>query len=84
MHHAALNGHVAAVDELLRQGANLSSKDLDGFTPLHAAADGGCCQVIQVLVTKGADLNAAAKEGLFPLAVATYKVQPNLLYCILC
>ncbi len=82
MHHAALNGHAAVVEELLRRGASVSSKDLDGYTPLHAAADGGCCQVIQVLAAKGADLNVAAKEGLTALAIATYKVPSNLLLCI--
>ncbi|MGI4776160.1 MAG: ankyrin repeat domain-containing protein [Janthinobacterium lividum] len=35
LHNAAFGGHVEAINELIKLGANLEAKPNDGSTPLH-------------------------------------------------
>ena len=40
-------GHEAAVEELLKAGANVNARSFDGVTPLHDAAFSGHYQVME-------------------------------------
>ena len=89
LHYAAMHGRVAAVEELVRQGASVREKDIrGGYTPLHLAADAGQCEAICKLAALGAPLEALSNKGWTPLALATFKVasrQPRwrLTVCLL-
>ena len=75
LHYAAMHGRVAAVEELVRQGASVREKDIrGGYTPLHLAADAGQCEAICKLAALGAPLEALSNKGWTPLALATFKV----------
>ncbi|MBM3299487.1 MAG: ankyrin repeat domain-containing protein [Deltaproteobacteria bacterium] len=63
LHHAARNGHLEQVQELLKQGANVNAMDALLNTPLMAAASGGHLQVAELLVENGADVNAKTSDG---------------------
>lgn len=43
---------------LLSHGANVSSKDKLGRTPLHYAATNGCFQLVQLLLDNGAEIDS--------------------------
>jgi hypothetical protein len=64
----------AAIDEevltmLLRAGADVNLKMMDGRTPLHFAAETGTLPIIRLLVNWQADVTAE-HAGLTPLAIA--------------
>ena len=58
---------------LIAKGANVNTKNNEGFTPLHGAcsfagfAGGGNLDLVQRLVAKGADVNAKDNYGNTPL-----------------
>lgn len=45
LHEACLVGNVAVVEELLKAGANVHARSLDGVTPLHDAVMSGHYEV---------------------------------------
>ena len=49
LHHAAMNGHLAAVKLLLDKGADMTVKDEIGDTPVHAAAAGGHAEYVSTV-----------------------------------
>ena len=61
----------ALVSDMLRLGADVSARDQLGWTPLHAAARGGCAAVVASLVAAGADVHARGSLGASPLEVAS-------------
>ena len=63
--HLADSG--AAVDALIRAGANPNARDIDGDTPLHLAKTGG---VVDALVRAGANPNMANDSDWSPLHTA--------------
>jgi len=70
IHDAAKNGDLAKVQALLKQNPGLVfSKDHNGWTPLHHAAEGGHKNVAELLLAKEADVNAKNEWGRprFPL-----------------
>ena len=77
LHYAAMNGRVAALEELMRQGASAEHAGADacgGFNPLHLAADMGHCGALQALVAAGAALETPSSKGQTPLMLALSKV----------
>ena len=61
---AARVGDPGLVEQLLRQGANISERDSQGATCLHWAADKGHVGVLSLLLSRGADPNAVDADGL--------------------
>lgn len=57
VHHAAFNGHVAALKLLFKFGAKVDTLDSDGCSPLHNAAFNGQTNAIRLLVESGANPN---------------------------
>ena len=66
--HAALTGR--SVDLLVAYGAAVDTKDYEGRTPLHQAAELNMCDAVRALVRHGADVNAKDCEGATPLVIA--------------
>lgn len=67
---AALLGNLAGVKESLDNGADISSKDDLGWTPLMRAVSGGHVEVVKLLLAKGAAVNVRCENGVTPLMVA--------------
>ena len=64
---AARNRDQDTVRRLVDDGANLTTKDLDGETPLHLAVHNNDKSMVQFLLEKGADPEAIAANGNKPL-----------------
>nr|XP_058899301.1 protein phosphatase 1 regulatory subunit 16A isoform X3 [Kogia breviceps] len=69
LHIAAANGFGEAAALLLEHRASLSTKDCDGWEPLHAAAYWGQVHLVELLVAHGADLNGKSLADETPLDV---------------
>ncbi|XP_068382256.1 protein phosphatase 1 regulatory subunit 16A isoform X1 [Eschrichtius robustus] len=69
LHIAAANGFGKAAALLLEHRASLSTKDRDGWEPLHAAAYWGQVHLVELLVAHGADLNGKSLMDETPLDV---------------
>jgi len=67
---AAREGHLEAVDVLLRSGAKINRPEGGGNTALYWAAFYDHRNVVQLLLSKGADPNKKAAGGETPLHVA--------------
>jgi ankyrin repeat protein len=68
---AAMRGDVAAIEALLRGGADVNAPQGDGMTALHWAAQRGDVGVAEMLYAAGADLEATTRIGGYtPLHVA--------------
>ena len=64
---AAINGNIASIKQHLDAGANVSTKDLNDWTPLYNA---GKKEIAELLISRGADVNATDKSGWTPLHAA--------------
>jgi hypothetical protein len=67
---AALRNDTAMLELLLGAGADINSKNLSGFTPVHHAVEGSAIDALQLLIAKGADLTLRNGAGLTPLDFA--------------
>ena len=67
---AALEGDLAVIDSLLREGIDIDSKDRYGQTALMLAARHGHEQMVQLLLKKEAALDVTAKYRLSALMLA--------------
>eukprot|EP01120_Amphizonella_sp_Union-15-10_P003364 TRINITY_DN13787_c0_g1_i1.p1 TRINITY_DN13787_c0_g1~~TRINITY_DN13787_c0_g1_i1.p1 ORF type:complete len:611 (-),score=110.35 TRINITY_DN13787_c0_g1_i1:99-1931(-) len=73
LHVACKSGNSTIVEELLRNGANVTIRDLEGKTALHYAAKEGKTRIIELLAEKGADLDAQDSNQNTPLHNAKNK-----------
>lgn len=65
---AAADNNLQKVESYLASGNfTANSKDQNGYTPVHAAAEYGHLDLIQRLIEKGADLNIQDNDGDTPL-----------------
>lgn len=55
-------GDVQTIRELLAAGAEIEARDMDGETPLMAAARRGDVDIMKTLMVAGADVNAVASQ----------------------
>lgn len=70
-------GQADAVRSLLAFGANATSRDSVGWTPLHwacAACGGDAAEMVRLLLEFGADPNARADDGWTPLHAASFRL----------
>jgi ankyrin repeat protein len=70
MLYAVAGGHLAQVQELNKQGANLEAADAQGRRALHVAALGGHQELAAWLVKQKVALNPRDREGNTPLHLA--------------
>lgn len=78
MFHDVESGDVEAVRELLdKDPALIHSRDKDGYTMLHRAAQQGHLQLVELLIAKGAPLDERSHDGsnLTPLHLAASENQ---------
>lgn len=70
---AVINGDCTAITLALNNKANVNTKNDDGQTPLHLAAQEERTEAIQLLIEKGADIKAKDNYDQTPLHLATKK-----------
>jgi ankyrin repeat protein len=63
--------HIDVATELIRQGANVNAKDVNGQTPLHRAAQFGRKALMNLLTENKADLEVKDNQGRSVREVAT-------------
>jgi len=68
---ATAESHLEIIQALLKAGANVNDKDLDGRTLLMIAAMKGMDKAVKVLLDAGADINAQDNFGSTALKQAT-------------
>ena len=67
LHRAIDRGDRPAWNRLLREGADVTTRDADGNTPLHLAALHGHTDCVRALLDRGADANATNNAAATPL-----------------
>ncbi|XP_066178535.1 BRCA1-associated RING domain protein 1 [Sylvia atricapilla] len=67
LHVASIKGDLAAVEQLLKNGADPNVKDNAGWTPLHEACHHGHRAVVELLLRHGALVNTAGYQNDSPL-----------------
>jgi ankyrin repeat protein len=71
LHHAAVQGNVTVIEELIRLGANVNARStLNVATPLHMAAGEDKPKAVRALLEHGAELEARNKFEQTPLHIA--------------
>lgn len=72
LHWACLNGDPEVVNFLIRNGAEVNTRDAQGMTPLHWAAWQGQIEAAKILVKFGAEVNAKNISNHTPLDRAIF------------
>ncbi|XP_014807443.1 PREDICTED: BRCA1-associated RING domain protein 1-like isoform X2 [Calidris pugnax] len=67
LHVASIKGDLAAVEELLKNGADPNVKDNAGWTPLHEACNHGHKEVVELLLQYKALVNTTGYQNDSPL-----------------
>ena len=70
IHKAAWLGMPDVIEELIQRGASIDSRDNEGMTALHWAAEKNQSQSIQTLLRLGADVSAVDFYGDTALDIA--------------
>ena len=65
-----IDNTVELAEILLEHGADLNARDIEGWTPLHAASATGNVQMINILIEEGASLVAINHDDSLPVDVA--------------
>ena len=78
LHIAADRGNVQRIHALLRHGADLEARDLDGNTPLMLAVSAEEPEAVNRLLEDGADITTQNYAGDTPLHLAALNADPDL------
>ena len=70
---AAMNGDLAAVRNLLKQGADVNAGNSGGVTALMIAAANSRAEMVELLVHAGANVQARTERGETALSIARTK-----------
>jgi ankyrin repeat protein len=78
LHRAAFDGDVDAIAALIRQGADIDSRDANGRTPAHVAAFASQDDALRLLAKAGADMNALENDRYDVVTIAAVANDPDL------
>jgi len=76
---AIRENNVELVAKLMNDGFSINSKNPNGFSPLHFAANENCEQITELLVSKGADVNAQSNNLSTPYTMAAASRYNNVI-----
>ena len=62
LHDAAIRGDVTEMRRLLEEKSDVNSRDEDGWTALHFAAQGGRVEAVRLLLCNGAEIDAQSSK----------------------
>lgn len=68
--HASATGNLHSVEILVSMGANVNAQSVNGYTPLHRAAQNGHKAVVEHLLIHKANANAKSVTNETPLSLA--------------
>lgn len=81
---AAMQGDLARVEALIRQGADLDAAQGDGMTALHWAAEQGRADMARRLIESGADVAVTTRLGHYtPLHIASRVAESEVVLALL-
>ena len=69
LHRAVHNNDAAAVDRLIKAGANVNARNEYGSTAILEAVDSGNTAILEKLLKAGADANSPGPDGMTPLMI---------------
>jgi len=69
LHRAVHNNDAAAVDRLIKAGANVNARNEYGATAILEAVDSGNTAILEKLLKAGADANSPGPDGMTPLMI---------------
>jgi uncharacterized protein len=81
--NAARDGDMGKVEQLLGRGADINSRDINGWTPLMFAVGSSHSKLTRLLLERGAAVNGQTKQGLTPLMKATLHNNSEILSLLL-
>jgi hypothetical protein len=67
---------------LLDHGADLEARNMNGWTPMYAAAESGSYEAVAVLIKYGADVNALDSTGLPPIYAAMIQRHDDVVHLL--
>lgn len=70
IHSACAISNYEIADLLIKSGADVNVKQMQGVTALHSAAHNGQTKLAKLLIDSGADINATTDNGQTPLFMA--------------
>lgn len=73
LHVACLCGNIEMASLLLKLGADVNGRDIQGRSPLYVASLGGYLDVVIYLLNAGADVNARTNGGLSSAYAAAWR-----------
>lgn len=83
LHMATRNNYYAAVELLLKRGANPNAKLSNGFTPLLIAATRNFLPIVILLLKYKADITFAGTNGETPLSIAFEHDYYDIITCLI-
>lgn len=83
IHAATFMGNIKALEQHIKAGSDLNSKDAYGSTPLNIAATFGKTDVALLLIKGGASLSATNTDGSTPLHTAAFFCRTEIVEALL-
>ena len=80
---AAANDKLQAVKYLLKQGADPSLQDNDGWNVLHYASQGGNPEVIELMLSHVPSIDSITNDGVTPLMIVAANDKLQAVKCLL-
>ena len=78
MLYAAGTGYHQKVTQLIKAGAEVNIRDIDGNSPLHLAVDSNCAKGVTELLYAGAIVNVTNHQGDSPLLMAVERYSRDI------
>ncbi len=75
LHMAAAGEQGEMLAHLISKGADVNSREIDGYTCIHEAALLGQLDMVETLLANGAEINSRKDDGKTPLTLAIEKGQ---------
>ncbi len=80
---ASYRGDAAAIERLLREGADVNASRVDGSTAIHWAVYQDDLETAERLIDAGADVTLATREGVTPIHIASLHGNTGMIAALL-